>query len=140
MVLGKFYTVADKLKKERIANQKNEGGNKEEIAQISSSGRNILGILLNTTHVNQRTVASMMNISAQAVSENMKKLEQGGYIIRKEGMLNNENLIVLTEEGREIAVELDGRIRSHAEAVLANMTDTEVEVLYQLLDKMLSES
>lgn len=139
LVLAKFYSVAEKLKKERMNSHKNSGEMQAEIARVSGSGRNILGRLLNNENINQRALSKLMNISAQAVSENLKKLEQGGYITRVDGAQNNENIIILTPSGREIAIELDWKIRNHAESVLANMDEEEIEILYKLLDKMLDK-
>lgn len=141
LVLSKFYSVAEKLRKDRMNNQKdsqkNEEKRQEEIARISGSGRNILGLLLNNDNLNQRTIAKMMNISAQAVSENLKKLEQAECITRIDGTQNNENIISLTILGKEIAEILDVKIRNHADTVMGRMEEEEVEELYRLLDKML---
>ncbi len=137
LVLGKFYSVSEKLKKDKLNHQKIDGVETNEMANISPSGRNILCHLLVNDNLNQRAISKKMNLSAQAISENLKKLERSGYIIRTDGTQNNENMIRFTLEGEKMAMKLDKKIRSHAKEVFKEMSEEEIEKLYYLLDKML---
>lgn len=133
-VLGKYYEVAEQLRKEK---QENHGaGDLSMCAKLPSSAKRMLGLLLIEDNVNQRTIAKALKISSQAVSEAVKKLESNDLVTKVSGTVNNENLIVLTREGRNVAIDLDEKIKAHAEAVFEDFTQKEVDMLYTLLDKI----
>ncbi|MFI3227748.1 MAG: MarR family winged helix-turn-helix transcriptional regulator [Clostridia bacterium] len=137
LVLLKFFKVSDKILKYQEENGPNEDEFSTIVSKISVSGRNILCFLLNGKSTNQRTIAKQMNISSQAVSEVVKKLEVLNLIEKKYGLQNNENLILLTESGELIAKKLDFTIKDHANNVFSKLNDEETEQLFNLLDKIL---
>ncbi|MFI3312697.1 MAG: winged helix-turn-helix transcriptional regulator, partial [Eubacteriales bacterium] len=98
---------------------------------------NILRLLKDKESLNQRTLATQMGTSAQAVSEAVKKLVQCGYVTKVVGTQNNENRIALTAEGQEVAEKLDRRIKSHASVVLGSFSQEELMELDRLLTKLL---
>lgn len=140
LVLIKFFEISEKLRKDKERNCVDNGYESsisENLGKVTITGRNILRLLKENNNVNQRTIAKSLNISSQAISENLKRLEQFGYIQRISGTQNNENIIVLTETGQKIAIFLDQRIREHSEQVLKNLTSDEIESLYNILRKLL---
>ncbi len=141
LVLSKFYAVADQLHQDRKKDhaQFGESSLHQAIAKLPSSGRNMLGVLFRQESLNQRTIAKAMKISSQAVSETIKKLENARFITRTNGAINNENLILLTKDGKEAATLLDIRIKEHAKLALQPLTDLEAQTLYDLLDKLIAD-
>ncbi len=143
-VLAKLFGVSARLRQDKVKHKQAQAREKtaeeqlwtKEIETLSNSGRNVLCSLKNNGSTNQRTLAKQMDISAQAVSETVKKLEQGGYITKEGGVQNNENFIALTPRGEEVADVLDRRIKQHAEVVLKNLNEQELETLYALLVKL----
>lgn len=141
IVLAKFFQLTDKMKSHREAQRKLEDFSPENhlFIKIPHSGKNLLRVLLKNGSLNQRSIAKLMEISSQAVSESVKKLEQNELIIKTCGQQNNENIIELTEKGREIAIKLDKGIKKHAESLFAKLTEEETEQFYQILKKLLED-
>lgn len=111
---------------------------------LSHSGRNLIGTIYqkskNQQTCNQRTLAGDLGISPQAVSETLKKLESSACILKVNGKQKNENLIILTDLGEEIAILLDKIIVNHANDVFASFSQEELEQLFVLLNKLLHQS
>ena len=140
-VLIKFYDVA-----ERIKNSRYEVSHDVKIDEtigliqqlrLPHSAKKLLTMLYDHEVLNQRTIAKKMNISSQAVSELVKKLIQKELIIKESGLQKNENLISLTPLGKKVAIKLNELIVNHAEMVLKELEDDEVEKLHELLNKLL---
>ncbi|WP_249030379.1 MarR family winged helix-turn-helix transcriptional regulator [Tannockella kyphosi] len=135
IVLGKFFATYELITKQKKNIHKDDDFS-NYIDKISSTGRNILRILLKNGSLNQRTIAKYSNISSQAVSEALKKLVRDSLIKKNSGVINNENLIELTELGENIAIVLDRKIKNHASIVFENMSKDEIEQFYKLLNKL----
>lgn len=104
--------------------------------KIPPSARNILITLLAENELNQRALAKRLNITAQGVCDTVKKLETIGLIIKENGEAYNEKIVKLTDEGKELAREIDIKTTTHAEEIFADFTDEDVENLYNLLEKI----
>lgn len=130
----------DKHKKERETRQcdwKNEEEwKKKHHHKMSPVAQNTLCLLLKEGAMNQRTIAKNSRVTGQAVSEVMKKLEARELITRQQGEQNNENIISLTEKGREKAVELQEKMSNIAETLLLDFSQQEREQLFSLLEKI----
>ncbi len=148
LVLTKLFSVSARLSADKMQHEEaalkakgeptpEEKAAREEVKRMSSSARQMLCYLTNNPITNQRTIAKQLNISAQAVSETIKKLQQGGYITKTCGAQNNENIIGLTPKGEEVASKLNSRIRSHAEDVFEQFNEAELEQLDALLSKLI---
>lgn len=144
-VLAKLFRVSEQLRVDRIKHKRAETANEtpEQAAErvvvetIPNSGRNLMRLLKDVESINQRTLAKQLNISAQAVSEVIKKLAQAGFITKECGAQNNENLIALTPAGKRVSDKLDNRIKEHAAVVLAPLTEEELVTLDGLLSKLI---
>lgn len=135
-ILVKIFEVNESLKKRPIESKEYQV-EKDKVGRLPESAKSILCFLLQKDSINQRTIAKSLNISAQAVSEAMKKLEEKGYIIKINGEINNENLIMLTEPGKTLAMKFDYHIKLQAEDALAQFTIEEIEELYRLMEKII---
>ncbi len=143
-VLAKLFQVSEQLRMSRMQHRREreatetpaQKAESATIERLPNSGRNLLRLLKDVESMNQRTLAKQMDISAQAVSEVIKKLVQCGYITKECGAQNNENLIALTAEGKVVAEKLDRRIKAHAAVVLAPLSEEELVSLDALLSKL----
>lgn len=136
----KHYRKQDKPKFEHNENLGSERhinkNGKHRTKKMSFTTRTTLWLLLKHGSLNQRNIAKSMNISAQAVSKIIKKLLEKELIDKKNGSLNNENIIVLTDKGKLLAERIDNKITSLSDAVFYNFTETEIETLNSLIKKM----
>lgn len=137
LVLAKFFVTFEKVRREKDNSHNDENGTADlkRKYKLSPSGCTMLCTLLTHGNLNQRNIAKMMNISSQAVSEAIKKLEQNELIIKESGTHNNEKIISLTKSGAEFAKKLDEGIKIHASTVFKNFNDEETDMLYALLEK-----
>lgn len=133
LALAKFYQVAEGIRK---SNHKSRPVNAEKKGHIQPSGCNTMCLLLKHEKLNQRSIAKLLGLSAQAVSEIIKKLEGVGYVDKVYGVQNNENIIVLTQSGKERAIEMDAGIKKHAQSLFENFSDEEVVQFMEYLERL----
>ncbi len=107
--------------------------------KLSLTAKNTLRILLTEDNINQRTISKKLNVTAQAMSETIKKLVDRGYVVKTNNKTNNENIITLTLEGREKAVFIDSLLNKVSENVFSMLTDEEKSNLVAILDKIYME-
>lgn len=144
-VLAKLFRVSEQLRVDRMKHKRAEAATatpaqaaeQAAIEAIPNSGRNLMRLLKDVESLNQRTLAKQLDISAQAVSEVIKKLVGAGFITKECGAQNNENLIALTPAGKQVAEKLDSRIKAHAAVVLAPLSEEELITLDALLSKLI---
>lgn len=137
-VLGKLRDITDKIRKKHDKTKVIEDDPNSEFVKMNlpHSARKILHVLYLRGNLNQRTIAGRMNVSSQAVSEVISKLELNGLVSKSIGAQNNENIISITEKGKDLALKHDIYIRANADRVFTNFTDDEVDTFYELLSKM----
>lgn len=111
-------------------------GGKLGIRKMSFTTRITLWLLLKYESLNQRNIAKTMNISAQAVSEIIKKLLEKELINKESGELNNENIITLTDEGKIVAEKIDMKMKDLSENIFKDFSEEEVETFNYLLGKI----
>lgn len=116
--------------------ERHERHKKKRENKMSPVSKKILCLLLNEDKLNQRTLATNCKVSGQAVSEALKKLEQRELIIKIQGDVNNENLISLSDKGKEKAKHLQEKIRETSVKLLDGFSDDELETLLKLLEKI----
>lgn len=98
-----------------------------------------LCLLLREGDMNQNTIARHMYVSAQAISELMKKFETRELITRISGEYNNANIIRLTELGEETAKEYAANSKKVAENIFQHFTEEELAIFTLLLNKAKEE-
>lgn len=104
--------------------------------KLSPSARSLLYTLLEEDCLNQRTIAKKLNITAQGVSDIVKKLETLELIIKESGEVYNENFIKLTKNGRVLAKEIDKKADLYSKQFFENFTDEDISLFSELLDKI----
>ncbi|WP_249028900.1 MarR family winged helix-turn-helix transcriptional regulator [Tannockella kyphosi] len=106
--------------------------------KMHPSARKLLCILYIEQRLNQRRMAELMHMSAQAVSVIVVKLENRGYVAREQGEVNNENIVYLTEKGLEKAMEIDKQMEVYADNLFQNFSDEELEIFAIFIQKLQS--
>ncbi|MFI3328952.1 MAG: winged helix-turn-helix transcriptional regulator [bacterium] len=103
---------------------------------LSKSNNRIILLLERKGALNQRTISKCLSISPQAVSEAIKKLESENYIV-KDNINKNETLILLTKEGLEHAILSKDIISNHANELLKDFNDEELQNVIDFSIKLL---
>ncbi|MFI3114879.1 MAG: winged helix-turn-helix transcriptional regulator [Clostridia bacterium] len=129
VLLMKLLYVAGTIHREHNSREKNQ-------PRLSPMAENTLRLLLKEGRMNQRAIAKKMEVSGQAISELMKKLEEKDYIKRQSGEFNNENIINLTIYGEERAKEAEKTMIELAQKVFVEFSEDEKEDLFFLLEKV----
>ncbi len=104
--------------------------------KLSFTAKRTICILLDEQSINQRSISKRLGVSAQTVSEMIKNLEAKELIIKAQGELNNENIITLTDKGKEIATETNKRIAYTADRVFIGLSSEEIDTLGNILKKI----
>lgn len=107
----------------------------EDFKMPPSAGK-ILTVLFKEEKMNQRTLAKSTNITAQGVSDVLKKMESRDLVVKVAGEACNENFIILTEKGKKIATDMDVKSKAHAERIFASFSVEEMCQLESLLEKI----
>lgn len=138
-VMGKFLRLTEFLSTESHKQLKAEHDELHTLRklQLSHSGRRCLVILWRDGKQNQRNLAKALEISPQAVSEIVKKLQEKGCVLKEQGLQKNENLISLTETGAVYGALLEKIIQIHGEEFLSPLSEEELVEFSLLLDKLL---
>lgn len=104
--------------------------------KMSLATKNALLVLAKQGNINQRTLSKHLKVSAQAVSEIIKKLEQQELIERRKNKINNENIIIITEKGKEFTARFENVIDVVADNLFQNLSIEEQQILFILLNKV----
>ncbi len=104
---------------------------------LSKSSKRIL-FLLTKGPLNQRAIASNLNISPQAISEAVKKLEVEDLVI-KEKLTKNETIIKLSPKGIEHSNHLHTIITEHSNSLLKNFSDDDLSYLIDMINKIINQ-
>ena len=86
----------------------------------------------------QKELAEHLGITAAAVTGALKKLESGGYILRKIGGDNRYNEILITETGRRVVSESRAMFHSIERSLFVGFTDDELTEFIGFLEKIQS--
>lgn len=114
-------------------NHHHHKGNK----RMSPVSKSVLCLLHNEGKLNQRNIAKSLNVTGQAISESLKKLEEKELITKKSGEINNENIISLTESGTSRAIKIEENLTQIADEKFASFSTKELETFSKLLDKII---
>ena len=126
-----LFMITDRLRKKCVDRKINKMG-------IHHSQHMMLMYLAHHNQIaNQKDIAKIFDISPAAVAVAIKKLENNGYIIRNASQTDSRfNEVRITEKGIDI-VKRSGQIfKDLDKKTFENFTDSEVEQLVYLLNKM----
>lgn len=129
----------DKDKEFKTDNSKNIDFKKFKM-KMSGPTKEVFYLLLKEGSLNQRSIASRIGVSPQAISLMIKKLETKGIIKKEQGVQHNENIITLTEDGKEFASQVENYIGTVSNSVFENFTEDEMSTFSELLEKIKQNS
>lgn len=86
----------------------------------------------------QKEIADKFGISAAAVANTLKSLEEGGYILRRcDRADTRRNTVEVTEKGMQVIERSRSEFQTVDEAMLANLSQTEIAEFSATLEKMI---
>lgn len=111
------------------------------IYQLSESRFMILTLLFDYEMLSPLEIAKLSGVTKPTITSLITSLEKDGLIKRSSVPSDGRKLeITLTEEGRELIQKLFMEHSQWIANITRNLTDMEMEVLVQILDKMFQNS
>lgn len=97
----------------------------------------LMNMLKENGELSQREIAEKLDIRPQSLSELLVKMENEGFISRRQDKEDKRvTLVALTEKGEEQLVILRQANREHAEKLFSPLTDEEKDALLAILKKL----
>lgn len=105
---------------------------------LGKSSKRILWLLKRNGPLNQRSISKELNISPQAISEAVKKLECENLII-KDISNKNETIISLSELGNERSEVIKELIQNHANTLFDDFDENELQQVINFINKLINK-
>ena len=97
----------------------------------------LLLLLYKTGGLTQHELMEMVDVRAGSLSEVLGKLEEGGYIERKQNEADRRRVdITLTDVGKQAAQAEETRVSEHRRGLFGTLNEAEQEQLVALLEKL----
>ncbi len=91
--------------------------------------------------IDLRTLAEHMGISASAASQQVDKLVDRNFVLRKDDPEDRRRLsLELTERGRQATGEISRASRSYLESALSSLSSDELTDLHRILGRVLANA
>src|SRR5699024_9387623 len=84
----------------------------------------------------QTDIRTYLNVEAPTFTRALERLEQNGWIIRKQGIDKRERVITLTKEANSSISTIINDVAAMEDELLRYLSDTEKKQLYNLLHKI----
>ncbi|MGO1060309.1 MarR family winged helix-turn-helix transcriptional regulator [Planococcus sp. FY231025] len=107
---------------------------------LYSSQWSVLFTLKQFGPMTQKGIWQYLNVEAPTVARTVQRLEESGWVVRKEGEDKRERIVHLSEQAEEKVRDIEGRILKVEERLLAPLSDGEQQQLMNLLQKIGSPS
>ncbi|WP_088007366.1 MarR family winged helix-turn-helix transcriptional regulator [Indiicoccus explosivorum] len=107
---------------------------------LYSSQWSILALLKRRGPMSQTDIWQYLNVEAPTVTRTVIRLEEQGWVVRKEGRDKRERIVQLTEKSEGSLADIAEQIRAQEEFLLSGLTDEEQELLLTLLRKINADS
>lgn len=98
--------------------------------------RILMHIARNDKLGSQKSIAEHMGVSSAAITGALKKLEQDGFIARKQGMDGRFNEVTITEKGKKIVEETRQLFSSADTSLFDSFSDEELDSYIKNLTKI----
>ncbi|MFT5871238.1 MAG: DNA-binding MarR family transcriptional regulator [Clostridium sp.] len=132
-VLKRLHSISEILTTVKPPTSKNEN---IQLGGLPHSARDILVQLYAKGEMNQLTLSKHVGCSPQAISKSVSILERKGLIIKNSISRKNQNNIILTQVGKEAAVQLKKIIEEHAEMVFNGFCDEDISAFSVFLKQI----
>ena len=107
---------------------------------LYSSQWSILFCLKQFGSMTQKEIWKYLNVEAPTVTRTIVRLEESGWINRREGTDKREKIVQLSSSAEQKVPEIEKRIRRVEENLLSKLSDEEQNQLIHLLKKIGLES
>lgn len=110
----------------------------EELKEFGlfSTQWSVLFCLQQFGEMTQKEIWAYLNVEAPTVTRTLARLEETGWVIRKEGKDKRERIVALSEKARETVPRIEQRIEQLERKLLSELSDAEQEQLIGLLQKI----
>ncbi|CAL1522318.1 MarR family winged helix-turn-helix transcriptional regulator [Bacillus subtilis] len=119
-----------------IAKKANE---KLEPFGLYSSQWSVLYCLRTIGPMTQKEIWSYLNVEAPTVTRTIKRLEENGWVQRRQGEDKREKLVVLTKEAEKKYEEINVKMLKFEEELLADFRDEDKEAFSHLFRMFLQQ-
>src|SRR5699024_8998028 len=103
--------------------------------QLYASQWSILFCLDKFVPMTQTDSRTYLNVEAPTITRTLERLEQNGWIIRKQGIDKRERVITLTKEANASISTIINDVGAMEDELLRHFSDSEKKQLYNLLHK-----
>lgn len=107
---------------------------------LYSSQWSILFCLKQFGSMTQKEIWQYLNVEAPTVTRTIVRLEESGWVVRREGKDKRERIVQLSSFAEQKVPEIENRIRQTEERLVSDLSDEEQEQLIVLLKKIGIES
>lgn len=107
---------------------------------LYSSQWSILFCLKQFGSMTQKGIWQYLNVEAPTVARTVQRLEETGWVMRKEGEDKRERIVHLSERAEGKVKEIERRIVGVEEKLLTSLSEAEQRQLMELLQKIGSSS
>lgn len=88
--------------------------------------------------INQTDLANLMQLKASTVVRLIDRMERDGYLYREKDLTDRRiSYISLTEKGKKMREELIVEVEAFSKRITGNITEDEIKVYKNVLDKMI---
>ncbi|MTD31456.1 MarR family winged helix-turn-helix transcriptional regulator [Planomicrobium sp. YIM 101495] len=110
----------------------------EELKEFGlfSTQWSVLFCLQQFGEMTQKEIWAYLNVEAPTVTRTLARLEETGWVIRKEGKDKRERIVALSGKARETVPQIEQRIEQLERKLLSELSDAEQEQLIGLLQKI----
>lgn len=103
---------------------------------LYSSQWSILFCLKQFGPLTQKSIWQYLNVEAPTVTRTVLRLEESGWVLRKEGADKRERIVHLTEHANGMMADIERRILEVEKKLLAPLSEEEQQQLVALLKKI----
>lgn len=108
--------------------------------KLYSSQWSILFCLKQFGAMTQKEIWQYLNVEAPTVTRTVMRLEESGWIVRREGVDKRERIVHLSEHAEELVPKIEQRVVEMEERLLSNLSEEEQQQLVALMSKIGAES
>jgi MarR family transcriptional regulator, transcriptional regulator for hemolysin len=107
--------------------------------KLYSSQWSIIFCLKQFGSMTQKEIWQYLNVEAPTVTRTIMRLEQSGWVVRREGKDKRERIVHLTEQAEKLVPKIEQRIMELEERLLSRLTEEEQQQLVDLMKKIGTE-
>ncbi|MGK7378889.1 MarR family winged helix-turn-helix transcriptional regulator [Planococcus sp. 1R117A] len=103
---------------------------------LYSSQWSILFCLKQFSSMTQKEIWQYLNVEAPTVTRTLTRLEESGWVIRKEGTDKRERIVQLSARAEKVVPEIEKRVLEVEENLVSSLSEDEQKLLIELLKKI----